>query len=88
VVVANKLIIDPAARERIRAALEALDRKEQTKSEELAQGQVKPTIDPVPAKVAAFWNAPEPWIPPWRPIESAEERAQREAAQNRGCWTG
>jgi hypothetical protein len=82
VVVANKLIIDPAARERIRAALEALDRQE------LAQEQVKPTIDPVPAKVAAFWNAPEPWIPPWRPIESAEERAQREAAQSRGCWTG
>lgn len=79
---ANKLIIDPAARERIRAALEALDRQE------LAQEQVKPTIDPVPAKVAAFWNAPEPWIPPWRPIESAEERAQREAAQSRGCWTG
>ena len=57
---ANKLIIDPATRERIRAALEALDRHEQTQSEELAQGQIKPTIDPMPAKVAAFWNAPEP----------------------------
>jgi hypothetical protein len=32
--------------------------------------------DELPPKVAAFWNAPEPWIPPWRPIEWAEERAQ------------
>jgi hypothetical protein len=86
--VANKLIIDPAERERIRAALETLDRQEQTKSEELTRGHFKPTIDPVPAKVAAFWNTPEPWIPPWRPIESAEEREQRDAAQSRGCWTG
>ena len=85
---ANKLIIDPAARERIRAALEALDRQEQTKSEELAQRQIKPTIEPVPAKVAAFWNAPEPWIPPRRPTESAEEREERHQAQQRGTWTG
>jgi hypothetical protein len=31
--------------------------------------------DDLPPKVAAFWNAPEPWIAPWRHIESAEERA-------------
>jgi hypothetical protein len=84
--VRNRLIIDPAARERIREALEALDRQEQTKSEERDHGRVKPTIDPVPAKVAAFWNAPEPWIPLWRPIESAEERKQRDEVQSRGCW--
>jgi hypothetical protein len=71
----GKLIIDPQKLAEIRAAIDALD---------------QPTLpgDELPPKVAAFWNAPEPWIPPWRPIESAEEREQRDVAQNRGCWTG
>ena len=80
---ANKLIIDPAARERIRAALEALDRQEQTKREELAQGHVKPAIDPVPPKVAAFWFAQEADVPPWR-MESSEERERREELESAG----
>jgi hypothetical protein len=42
--VVNKLIIDPAARERIRVALEALGRQEQTKNEERAQGSNRPLI--------------------------------------------
>jgi hypothetical protein len=71
----GKLIIDPQKLAEIRAAIDALD---------------QPTLPggELPAKVAAFWNAPEPWIPPWRPIESAEERAQRDEAQSRGCWSG
>ena len=70
----GKLIITPEilALQAERQALEAA----QKESDDLAP------------KVAAFWNAPEPWIPPWRPIESAEEREQREEAQSRGGWTG
>ena len=57
-------------------------------AERLALEAAQKESDELPPKVAAFWNAPEPWIPPWQPIELPQERAQREAAQNRGCWTG
>jgi hypothetical protein len=43
---------------KIRAAIDALDSPS--------------AAHELPAKVAAFWNAPEPWIPPWRHIETAE----------------
>jgi hypothetical protein len=71
----GKLVIDPQKLAEIRAAIDALH-------------QHKPPADELPPKVAAFWNAPEPWIPPWRHLESAEEREERHQAQQRGTWTG
>ena len=69
----GKLIITPEILA-LQAEREALEkRKEQ---------------DRVPPRVAAFWFAEEATIPPWRPIESAEEREQRDEAQSRGCWPG
>jgi hypothetical protein len=70
----GKLIIDPQKLAEIRAAIDALDSPS--------------AADELPAKVAAFWNVPEPWIPPWRHIETAEEREERHQAHQRGTWTG
>jgi hypothetical protein len=74
----SNYVISPETREALRLAREELDRREQALAEQ----------NRVPPRVAAFWNAPEPWIPPWRPIESAEECEERDEAQSRGCWTG
>jgi hypothetical protein len=68
-----KLIIDPQKLLEIRAAVDALD-------------QPKPPIE-LPAEVAAFWNAEESTIPPWR-LETSAERAEREALESLGVWTG
>ena len=41
----------------------------------------------LPAKVAAFWNAQESTIPPWR-LETPAERQQHEELESLGAWVG
>jgi hypothetical protein len=72
--VANKLIIDPEALARIRAAIAALEEKpEPTPS----------AAEPMPERVRRLWHHQERIVPHWE-LESAEEREQREFFEKAG----
>jgi hypothetical protein len=74
--VANKLVIDPGVLIQLHALIKARDEAERQAAE------------PLPPLVKAFWEAQEPITPPWRAVESAEERKAREEATERGYWAG
>ena len=75
---ANKLIIDPEALRKVRAAIAALEDKPVEKPA---------AIEPMPAMVRAFWEHQERILQPWE-LESREELEEREEAADRGAWTG
>jgi hypothetical protein len=79
------ITIDPAILKELHAeiAAEELERQEKAKNGVLVH--VQAATDELPAKVAAFWNAPEPWIPPWR-LESAAEREHRPFSRIGVTW--
>jgi hypothetical protein len=52
-----------------------------------ARSNLIPADPELPAKAAAFWNAQESIIPPWR-LESAAEREEREFLEKADVWTG